>query len=106
MSRRKIVNKEKFVFKEEEVLPPRPGPSRVSVQRRLTPKAGLGPSFVKPREERVTGVVLREHLPCSRGFKEDPNREEIDAQRRVARNQGQRIVSESCTGNTSSFDGR
>jgi len=38
--RKKIVNKEKFLFREEEVLPPRPVNPRKSFQSRLVKKSG------------------------------------------------------------------
>ena len=40
MIRKKIVNKEKFQFREEEVLPPQPVNSKKSFQSRLVKKAG------------------------------------------------------------------
>eukprot|EP00092_Neocalanus_flemingeri_P025392 GFUD01027529.1.p1 GENE.GFUD01027529.1~~GFUD01027529.1.p1 ORF type:complete len:183 (-),score=52.32 GFUD01027529.1:132-680(-) len=38
MMRKKLTNKDKFLFKEEDVLSPPPVPSRVSAQSRLTRK--------------------------------------------------------------------
>ena len=43
--RKKLTNKDKFMFKEEEVLPPAPVPSRISAQSRLTRKADSRPAF-------------------------------------------------------------
>ena len=45
MMRKKLTNKSKFQFKEEEMLPPAGVPSRGSVQSRLTRKADNKPAY-------------------------------------------------------------
>ena len=45
MMRKKLVNRNKFEFKEDEVLPAPPQSSRIAAQSRLTKKAGNKPPY-------------------------------------------------------------
>ena len=74
MMRKKLLNKDKFLFNEDERLPPLSAPSKASVQSRLFKKADNRPAYNPPSAVgRAKAVPTQDQFALSRNLKQLPS---------------------------------